>query len=99
MRMPNLARNVSFMTPPDSDSVAIGRAVRAALVGAGYTQEQAAPELGMSLQTLSRRINGNLPFTWPELVRVAVLTDTTLTQLAEHAERIAARADTEQVPA
>lgn len=75
-------------SPLDPDSVAIGRAARAALAGAGYTQEQAAPELGMSLQTLSRRINGNLPFTWPELARLAVLTGTTLTQLAEHAERI-----------
>lgn len=78
------------------EAMAMGQVVRGALAQAGLTQAEAAPRLGFSLITLSRRINGSLPFTWPELVRVSRITEVPVTELALAAERIAART---QVPA
>ncbi|MGH3631497.1 MAG: helix-turn-helix domain-containing protein [Sciscionella sp.] len=73
----------------DPQAIAVGRAVRAALAGAGLTQAEAAIAAGISLQTLSRRINGQMPFTWPELVRIANVTEVGVTELAASAVRIA----------
>lgn len=75
----------------DPDAVAIGRAVRAALTEAGFTLAEAAPRLGLSLQTLSRRVNGTLPFTWPELMRASGITGVTPSELAEAADRVLSR--------
>lgn len=77
----------------DQHAVAIGSAVRGALAAAGFTQAEAAEGVGVALNTFSRRINGLLPFTWPEIVRVAALTGTTPSELAAQAERIASRGD------
>lgn len=80
----------------DPDSMAMGQAVRGAIAQAGLTQAEAAPQLKLSLMSLSRRINGALPFTWPELVRVSRVTGVPVSELIATAQRIANR---EQVPA
>jgi plasmid maintenance system antidote protein VapI len=69
----------------------MGRAVRGAIVQAGLNNEQAAELAGFSTRTLSRRINGDLPFTWPEIVSLADVLDTTALELATVAERLAAK--------
>lgn len=79
------------MTGIDPHSVAIGAAVRGAIASAELTQAEAAEGIGVAVNTFSRRINGLLPFTWPELVRVAALTGVPVTELAASAERIANR--------
>lgn len=73
----------------DPYAVAIGAAVRGAIAQAGLSQEDAAIQIDMHRNSLSRRINGNLPFTWPEVVRVAQVTGTTAIELATTAERLA----------
>jgi hypothetical protein len=80
------------MTQRDSQAVAIGQAVRGAIAQAGLSQADAAPRVnGMHLNSLSRRINGAMPFTYPELVAVSRLTGVTVAELVAAAERIAAR--------
>ncbi len=92
LQVSNLARNVPFMaTPLTPEAVAIGQAVRGAIAQAGMTQAETAMKSGMALNTLSRRINGILPFTWPELVAISAVTGVTCSELAANAERIAAR--------
>lgn len=88
--MPNLTRNVPSMTTQviDPEAVAIGRAVRGAMATAGLTIGQLATETGISLSTLSRRVNGTLPFTFPELVQIAAVCDVRVSDLALAAERI-----------
>ncbi|TCJ23051.1 hypothetical protein [Nocardioides jejuensis] len=80
------------MTSIDPSSAAMGQAVRGALAQAGLTQDDSAPLLNMGLNSLSRRINGLLPFKWPELVQVSTLTGVPLLDLVTNAERIAAKA-------
>lgn len=75
----------------DPQAVAIGQAVRGAIAQAGLTQADVAERTGIALNTLSRRINGLLPFTWPELVRIADVTDVSVSDLAAAAVRIAER--------
>lgn len=79
------------MTTIDLDSVAMGQAVRGAIAQAGLTQAEAAERAAMALNTFSRRVNGLLPFTWPELVRIAAITDVTCSDLVANAVRIAER--------
>lgn len=69
----------------------MGQAVRGAIATAGLTQAEAAERIDMALNTLSRRINGALPFTWPELVRIARTTDVACSDLVAAAERIVSR--------
>lgn len=76
---------------PNRHAVAIGIAVRAAIVEAGLTQAQFAEKSGMALNTLSRRINGVLPFTWPEIAKVSDITGVAISELVASAERIANR--------
>lgn len=84
---------VPLMTStPDPEAVAIGRAVRGAIATAGLSLSEAADQTDIALSTLSRRVNGTLPFTFPELVRVALLCDVKVSDLALAAERIAGRA-------
>lgn len=73
------------------ESAAIGQAVRAAVVQAGLTLAETAEATGIALNTLSRRVNGVIPFTWPELVLIAEVTGVSCTELATSAERIAER--------
>lgn len=75
------------------EAVAIGRAVRAALVAARFSLAEASERTGINLTTLSRRVNGTLPFTFPELARIAELCDIRVSDLALAAERIAAQSD------
>jgi transcriptional regulator with XRE-family HTH domain len=67
----------------------MGAAVRGAIAQAGLTQAEAATRADMHLNTLSRRINGLLPFTWSEIVRLADVTSTSPTELASTAMRLA----------
>jgi transcriptional regulator with XRE-family HTH domain len=71
----------------------MGQAVYGAIVAADLTQAQAAEAAGMALNTLSRRINGHLPFTWPEVARLAGVTGLTISELVASAERIYGRTD------
>lgn len=80
------------------DSVAMGHAVRGACAQAGMTQAELAGASDMALNTLSRRINGSLPFTWPEIVSISSITGVSVSDLVASAVRIAAR-DAGQVPA
>lgn len=80
----------------DPEAVAIGRAVKGACATAGLSISEAATAVEMPLSTFSRRVNGTLPFTFPELVRVAEVCGVRASDLALAAERIAER---EQVPA
>lgn len=73
----------------DPAAVAVGAAVRGAIAQAGLSQAETADLVKMSLNSLSRRINGNLPFTWPEMVRIGKATGTTAAELATTAERLA----------
>lgn len=77
----------------DPHSVAIGAAIRGAIAQAGLTQAEAAQRSGIALNTLSRRINGLLPFSWPEVVALAKVTNTTAPELAATAARLAAQQD------
>ena len=90
------------MAPKDPLAVAVGRAVRRAIEDAGLTQADAGDSIGLSKRSMSRRITGHLPFTWPELVRVSDVVDVDLSDLLEDAERTAARvaaaADTSAPP-
>jgi transcriptional regulator with XRE-family HTH domain len=80
---------------PDPLAVAIARAVAGAIATAGMTYAETAERADIALNTFSRRMNGAIPFTWPELVRVARATGVRVTDLAESAERLAdRRADT-----
>lgn len=73
----------------EPSAVAIGAAVRGAIAQAGLSQAEASERTGIALNTLSRRVNGLLPFTWPEIVRIANVTGTTASELASIAERLA----------
>lgn len=77
--------------PLDPHAVAMGQAVRGAIAQAGLTLAETAPRTDMALNTLSRRVNGSLPFTWPEIVQIAEITGLTATELATSAARIADR--------
>lgn len=72
---------------------AMGRAVRAALAEAQMTHAEAALMVGVSLATFSRRIAGDPPFTWPELVAVSHASGVPVAALVAAAERIAAHGD------
>lgn len=69
-------------------SVAMGQAVRGAIAEAELTQAETATRADMALNTFSRRINGVLPFTWPELVRIADATNRGVSDLVSAAQRI-----------
>lgn len=72
----------------DPHSVAMGAAVRGVLAAAGLSLAGAAVDLGMGVNTLSRRVNGSLPFTWPEIARIAELTRTPCSEIVATAERL-----------
>lgn len=76
----------------DPHAVAIGAAVRGAIAQAGLTQAEVSQQTGIALNTLSRRVNGLLPFTWPEMVTIAEIAGVTVTELVVAAERLAAKA-------
>lgn len=72
----------------DVEAVAIGRAVKGAIAAAGLTQADVSERTGIALNTLSRRVNGTIPFTFPELVRIARATGVRVADLVESAERL-----------
>lgn len=79
-------------TQIDPEAVAIGRAVRGALTVAGVSIADASDKTGIPLSTFSRRVNGTVPFTFPEMVKVAALCGIRVSDLALAAERAAGRA-------
>lgn len=85
---------VPFMsTQIEPAAAAMGKAVRGAIATAGLSQAQAAEASGIPSRSFSRRINGLLPFTWPEIVRIADATGVACSDLIASAERIAGRAN------
>jgi hypothetical protein len=88
LRIPETVCIVLRMGQIDPLAVAIGTAVRGAVVEADLSLTQFAEEAGFSWQTLSRRVNGHTPFTYSELVRVAEITGTTVSDLVQRADRI-----------
>lgn len=75
----------------------MGQAVRGAIAQADLTLAETADKTDMALNTLSRRVNGNSPFTWPEIVRIAEVTDVTCSALVANAVRIAERGNIKAV--
>lgn len=75
----------------DPLAAAIGQAVKTALAEADMTQHEASATTGIAYASLSRRLNGAIPFTFPELIHVARVTGVPLSGLIESAERIIAR--------
>ena len=69
----------------------MGQAARGAMVQAGLTQATLCTQMPMSLQSLGRRLRGTLPFTYPELARLAEVTGVAVAELVVTAERIAER--------
>lgn len=65
--------------------------MKAAIVEAGLSIIETAPLAGMTVNTLSRRVNGTIPFTWPEIVRISSVTGVSCTEIVASAERIAER--------
>lgn len=72
----------------DPRSVAIGRAVKGAITTAGLTLLDVSERTGITTPTLSRRVNGSLPFTFPELCQIAELCGIRASDLAVAAERV-----------
>jgi hypothetical protein len=72
----------------DPEAVAIGRAVRGAIATAGLSLAEVSERTGITLTTLSRRVNGTIPFTFPELVCVAKVCGVRASDLAIAAERV-----------
>lgn len=76
------------MAQIDPHAAAIGLAAKTHLTKAGLTLTQYAEVAPMPRNTLSRRINGVLPFTWPEIARLAEVTGSTLADICGTAESI-----------
>lgn len=72
-------------------AVAIGQAVKGAIVQANLNQDLLASAVGLSINSMSRRLNGHLPFTYPELRAVAAVTGVPVSELIATAERIETR--------
>lgn len=70
---------------------AMGQTVRGAMVQSGFTQDGFGREFPMPPSTLSRRLKGVLPFTYPELIRVSEITGVSVAELVATAERLANR--------
>lgn len=66
-------------TAPHSHRVA--RNVRAEMARAGKNQQDIASHLGISQQSVSRRMSGSTPFTIDELAAIAGLLGVRLTEL------------------
>lgn len=81
-----------------ADQAAMVSAVRGAIAQAGLTQAELADEADIAINTLSRRLNGWSPFTWPEITAIAAATKVSAIDLASAAERISQRT-LEDVPA
>lgn len=67
-------------------NAALGKSVRRAIGGAGMTQAVVSDLINMPLNSLSRRINGHIGFTLPELAKIAAVTGTTASDLVLMAE-------------
>lgn len=75
----------------DPQALAIGRAVLAAMAAAGLSQTAVTKGAGITSSTFARRVRGIVPFTFPELVRIAALCGVKVSDIALAAEHIAAR--------
>jgi hypothetical protein len=80
----------------------MGRAVRGAVARKGWTLAQTGQSIGIAERSMTRRVSGLLPFTWPELVRISEALDIELSEILDVAEReaaqIAASADGDSDP-
>lgn len=71
-----------------SPAVAIGLVVASVIREADLTLKEFGQQAGIPHVTLSRRINGHVPFTWPELVKVSDVTGVSLAEIADRAQRL-----------
>lgn len=67
-------------------SRSMAQAVKAAISASRLTQAEVARRADMALNTFSRRMTGSVPFTWPELVRIAAVLGVSCTDLVASAE-------------
>lgn len=91
LRYSNLSTKFPHMTSTSPDSVAIGSAVRGAIATAGLKQTDAAELIDLSINTFNRKVNGQIAFTFPDLVKVAEITGTDVRDLVETAIRLTKR--------
>ena len=78
------------MEHPPTASAAIAAEVSRRMEAAGLSQREVAAKTGIALTTLNRRLTGTSPFSITELAGVASLLDTTVSHLANAAERTVA---------
>lgn len=77
---------------PNYHAQAIGTAVRSIIVEAGLTVSNAAEQADIPRMSFYRRINGQVEFTYSELVSLAAITGVSLGEIVERAQRITERA-------
>lgn len=70
----------------DPTAVAVGGVVKALIRGQGLTLTQVSELTGINQTTLSRRVNGVLPFTFPELSAIARLCEVKVSDIAAAVE-------------
>jgi transcriptional regulator with XRE-family HTH domain len=78
------------MEHPTPTSAAIAAEVTRLIDASGLSRRDVANRTGIALTTLTRRLTGTSPFSITELAAVASLLGTTVSSLAEAAERAAA---------
>lgn len=71
---------------------AIGLAVRAVILEAGITVADFGEQADIPRMSLYRRINGQVEFTYSELLKVCDIAGTTFAELVARAQKIAQRA-------
>lgn len=87
------------MASKDDLTVAIGRTVRSSVGRSDLNLAETAELIGVSERSMSRRVNGDTPFTWPELYRLAEVLKIDLAELLEDAEREVAKIEAACNPA
>lgn len=73
--------------------IALGYAVRYAIKAADLTLAQVSQQTGIMPTTLSRRMNGSMPFKLSELVKIARVCGVKVSDLVFQAEQLVAMAE------
>lgn len=84
MRVFHVGTTVLHMEHP---AAAIAAEVSRRIDAAGLSRRDVASRTGIALTTLTRRLTGTSPFSITELAAIAALLDTTVSGLANAAER------------
>lgn len=86
--MSHLGRNVSHMDhqpTPEAESRALAAVVKRHLDAAGISLRSASESTGIPKATLSRRLGGQTPLVYTELVMLATVLGATVKDLADEA--------------